>query len=119
MLFRQTPKWVKNFPHELDKAALENLAKSSKGSFDKPREMNFVLYDFTSKNDVEYAISEIEKDGWKCRAYTQEDEPDKFIIECQKQDYVLNEDSYPRDSAFFHRVADLHNGKYDGWFASN
>jgi hypothetical protein len=41
-----TPKWVKRFPYDADRVALMQLARASKGSFGKPREMNFVLYDF-------------------------------------------------------------------------
>ena len=81
--------------------------------------MNFILYGFEKKDDVENAMVQIEQAGWGCKTYYQEDEPDKSVIECQKKSYIVNQEKYVSDIAFFHRMADLHNGRYDGWFASN
>lgn len=103
----------------MDRVALENLAKASKGPLDKPREMNHVLFNFSSKNDVDEAAAQIEHAGWTCTVFPEENEPNKFTLECQKMDYVINEANYMDDSAFFHRMADLYGAKYDGWYVSS
>lgn len=118
-IFSRTPKWVKNFPIEMDRMALTQLAKSSSGSFDKPREMNFVLYGFEDKESIDNAISKIQAEGWHCTAIDQADEPGKYVIECQKHEYRLTEEDYSRDSVFFMKIAELYSVGYDGWYASN
>lgn len=118
-MFHKIPKWVRSFPYELDKTALENLARTSKGSFEKPREMILVLYGFSKLEDVNSAIHQFEQQGWDCAHYEQSDEMRKYIIEAKKSEYVINEESYRRDSTFFMKAAKLYNAQYDGWFASN
>jgi hypothetical protein len=113
------PDWVKNYPHEMDKAALTSLAEATDGTFDKPREMNFSLYDFSEDRALQEAAAKAHEAGWVCQAYTQEDDPSRFVLEAQKQDYAITQENYERDSAFFMRLADLYKAKYDGWFASN
>ena len=119
MLFNRTPKWIRELPYELDKAALQALAKASKGPFEKPREMNFVVYDFSNIDDITSATHQLQQAGWKCLNYEQSDEMGKFAIEAQKNDYIINVDNYTNDVAYFHRIADLYEAKYEGWFASS
>lgn len=119
MLLRRVPKWVKNYPYDIDRAALIKLAKSSRGKLEKPREMNFVLVDFIQASDVESAIHQIEKNGWHCTRYEMSDTDGKFVIEAQKNGYILNAGNYNSDQAYFHRIADLYGAKYDGWYASS
>lgn len=113
------PEWVEDYPYELDRTALANLANASDGPLDKPREMNFSLYDFKSEESLQGAAQEIEKEGWSLQAFQQADNPNRFVLEAQKQGYVINLKNYEKDSLFFQQVAKSHNAKYDGWFASN
>lgn len=113
------PDWVKNYPHELDRTALTNLAKASEGEFAKPREMNFSLYSFSKEDDLQAAAGEAQEEGWTCQAFQQSDDPNKFVLEAQKQHYVINKENYERDATFFMKLAEAHGAQYDGWFASN
>jgi hypothetical protein len=117
-LFKKAPNWVNTYPSEIDRMALVQLAKSSKGKFDKPREMNFVLYDFANRQVIENAVAQIEQEGWHCTVLDQSEEPGKYVVECQKQGYGITEEAYIRDTAYFKRVADLYRVHYDGWYAS-
>lgn len=119
MIFRKSiPEWVKKFPYELDREALITLAKNSKGRLESPREMNFVLYGFIEKQDIESAMDLIEKKGWSCSTQEQSDDQSKKLIISTKREYVLTEDQYVKDSSFFQGVAKIYNTGYDGWYAS-
>jgi hypothetical protein len=118
-LFNRSPAWVKNYPHQMDKAALTLLAKKSKGPFDKPREMNFVLYSFTAREKLDAAVDAIQAQGWKTSTEKQEDGSDKILLTATKDQYIINEENYNNDVAFFQRIAKMYDADYDGWFASN
>lgn len=83
--------------------------------------MNFSLYDFTPGASLEAAIAKIEEhgSGWVCSTEPQVDTPGKMVLTGTKKDYIFTESSYTADVIFFHRIAELYNGQYDGWFASN
>lgn len=119
MLGSKIPKWVKNFPYDLDREALLSLARQSKGAFDAPREMNFVLFGFDSLDAAKHAADHCSEEGWACSFQHQEDDKDKFLLIATKQGYVLAEGTYTEDIAFFQRIASLFTVGYDGWFASN
>ena len=115
----EIPDWVTNYPYEMDKAALINLAQTSEGSLDKPREMNFSLYDFAAKADAAAAAEEVQQAGWHCQIAHQQDDPSRWEITAQKQNYRLDQAQYEADTAFFSQVAFAHHGQYDGWFAGS
>jgi len=114
----QVPAWVRDFPSEADRAALIALAKASSGKFEKPREMNFSIFELKSEEDAENAVHTIQAKGWQCRMQRQADEAQYFVIDATKQGYVINEQNYTADVAFFSRLADLYQAQYDGWYAS-
>jgi hypothetical protein len=113
------PDWIKNYPHEMDRTALTSLAEASKGDFDKPREMNFSLYDFSKEDDLQAAAKEAHDHGWTCQAFQQSDDASKFVLEAQKEGYVVTQENYERDAKFFMKLAETHGAQYDGWFASS
>jgi hypothetical protein len=118
-LFNRSPAWVKNYPHQMDKATLTLLAKKSKGPFDKPREMNFALYHFTINENLKAAIDVINAQGWEISTQKAEDGSGKIMLTATKDQYIINEENYNNDVAFFQRIAKMYDADYDGWFASN
>jgi hypothetical protein len=121
MFKKSMPKWVREYPDEMDKVALTQLAKSSKGPFEKEREMNFSLYDFVPGAPLEEAVAKIKEhgEGWRCFGEPQIDAPGKIVLTATKKDYALTQSNYTNDVIFFQRIAKMYNAKYDGWFASN
>ncbi len=118
-MFNRIPKWVKEFPYDMDREALLLVHKSTKGSFEKPREMNFVIYGFANKANTESATALLNQNGWQCTLIPQADAKNKVVIEAKKDDYSITEENYLSDVAFFNRVADMYDAKYDGWYASD
>ncbi len=112
------PRWVKEYPVDLDREALMGLAKASQTPLDTPREMNFSIYEFKTKEDAENAVHQIEEQGWSCTLQKQVDDSRYFVIDATKQGYVLAEETYSADVAFFSRIADMYGAEYDGWYAS-
>jgi len=105
----------------MDRMALAQLAKTSKGDFGKPREMNYCLYDFTSRSALDKAKQEImDRDAnWDCTIQPQADAPSRFTLTATQSNYSITELNYREDSSFFKQVAEAHGGQFDGWFASN
>lgn len=113
------PKWVSSYPSEIDRNALISVAESSEGNLEGPREMNFVLYDFASKESLDAAMNLMQEKGWTCQYGPQDEDPSLSMIIAQKQGYIIEQDSYEADTSFFKRVANMYDAHYDGWFASN
>lgn len=115
---RRIPKWITEFPYELDREALLTLARNSKGALGDPREMNFVLFGFADQDDLDGAKDMVEKAGWVCEIQVQSDDSSKKLLTATKSDYVISHEQYLTDSNFFQRVAKMYGVDYDGWFAS-
>jgi len=117
MNIRKIPKWIKDLPYELDRVALTQLIGSSKNDSTTPREMNFVLCNFTTKEACRHAEYYIKAEGWTTSIFKQPD--NTYDVTATKNGYILTEQAYIDDSQFFLRIAKLLKVKYDGWFASN
>jgi hypothetical protein len=104
---------------ELDRAAVKDLMKSSQGHLDKPRIMVHCLYDIKSDKEVEVVTAYLSRAGWTASTTASTENASWFNIEAKKEGYILDEESYLSDSAYFHRLADLYSIYYDGWYASN
>ncbi len=117
--FTKIPDWVKNYPAEPDRLALTQLAKASKGSFEKPREMNFRLYNLQKGSELEAIQARVLERGWECTVAPDEAIQGTSILTATKKDYVMSHESYGEDSLFFMRLAEQYSIGYDGWFASN
>ncbi|GEM_PF-1415379 len=118
-MFRRPPKWVKTYPIEIDRITLTRLARASKGSFDKPREMNFCIYKIKPIQEFEEIQKNIQKAGWMCQVSEDPADPGKLALTATKYDYCITESNYTRDSIFFRRLAEMYGASYDGWFASS
>ena len=112
-------KWVNSFPIESTKQALKQVALTSKGPFDKPREMNFTLYNFTQGPALEEAVARISDKGWSCSTQSQADDTSKTLLTAKKMQYKITEEQFTQDMLYFRRIADLYEVGYDGWLASN
>lgn len=119
MFPKRVPKWVIEYPIEIEKQALIALANSSNGPFEKSREMNFSLYGFAEGRELDEAMSRISEHGWKCMVEPQADEPGKFLLTAQKEPYSITEQNYKQDVQYFRRIANLYHVGFDGWLASN
>jgi len=95
------------------------LAQSSQGPFEKPREMNFTLYDIEKGWELEEIVDRIAKEGWRTSMQPQADAPRRLTLTATQDEYVITEVSYTRDTSFFRRIARLYKIGYDGWFASH
>ena len=119
--FNRIPKWVSTFPHEMDRMALTQLAKNSKGPFEKEREMNFSLFDFETSTPFEEVGAKIEEhgEGWVYITQPQAEAPGRVALTATKKDYTFTQSNYITDVAFFQQLARMYGAQYDGWFASN
>jgi Regulator of ribonuclease activity B len=115
----KVPRWVREYPIELDRVALTALIKKGKIKIDEPREMNFQLFNFSSAKSLAAAISKAELDGWSCRSEKQADNSELATLIATKSEYVISEEQYKRDTIFFFRLAEMYDAEYDGWFASS
>lgn len=118
-LFRNIPDWVKDFSVPYHKEALLQLAKASKGPFDKPREMNYVLVGLEPGKRLDELTRLLTEAGWKCSTQEQEGAPEKIVLTATVADYRITEETYIRDLKFFRELEDAYGFEYDGWFASN
>ena len=119
-LFKRIPTWIKRYPIKLDRAALVQLSQKSKGSFEQPREMNFCLNGvLNDRHLLKELVQRISDEGWECSIRPDVNEPSKLSLTATKRNYIVTEDSYTRDTAFFNMLAGLYNTQYDGWFAKN
>src|SRR5690348_13043798 len=115
----RVPKWVKSFPDETVKEALLQLAHTSSGMFDKPREMNFVLYGVSDGEELSAIKDKLDAKGWHCSTVQQADEPNKLVLTARKYDYRITEENFKNDMLYFIRMSNLYEVGYDGWYASS
>jgi hypothetical protein len=118
MLKLLIPRWIKHFPHELDRAALLQLAKAVK-NINNPRETIFFIYDIATKEEAENIQYRAEQAGWETNIYPSEKDKTLLMFEATRRDYVFSEQDYSEDVAFFQRLAKEYDAHYDGWVASN
>lgn len=118
-LCKQVPRWINTLPSEEERSALMLLAQSSQGPFEKPREMNFTLYNIEKGGELEEIADRVAKAGWRTSIQPQADAPHRFTLTATQDKYVITEASYTRDTSFFRRIAGLYKIEYDGWFASH
>lgn len=114
-MLNRIPKWVREYPYELDRAALINLANVSKGRFDHPREMVYSLYGLRDQKTIDNIIARIEQAGWECELFN--DENSEYLLESKKENYTLNYDNYVSDTQFFLQIAKTYGVGYEGWHA--
>lgn len=113
------PDWVKSYPDEPDRQTLLTLARSSKGNFSKPREMNYVLLgDIAEVYKMKEIVSLLEGEGWIMTS-GELPEHQTFFIEAQNKNYILTAERYSEDVKYFKEVATRYAVEYDGWFAGN
>ena len=117
-MFGTAPKWIQRLP-ELDRAALMDLRKNSGGDLSKPREMIHCLYDIKSDADAREISNYLQKAGWTSSVSPSVENPQLLSIEAKKNSYIITEELYLSDRAFFNRISDLYSAHYDGWYASN
>jgi len=115
----QIPRWIKTLPDEGERSALMLLAQSSQEPFEKPREMNFILYDIEQGRVLEGIVDRVARAGWRTSLQEQANTPRTFTLTATQDEYVITEAVYTRDTSFFRRLASMYKIGYDGWFAAH
>lgn len=111
--------WIEKLP-DLDRQALINLCSGKLNELSKPREMNFVLYDFLTESQIKTVRAALEEDGFKVSVYNDVNQPGMraYTVEAQKSNFIINPKSYIRHKQLFERLAAENDVHYDGWYAS-
>lgn len=115
MLLRKIPKWVHKIPDYATRNQLIEVAKGTKGKFDKPRYIVHSLEGFKSEESYRQAARRLKENGWECKVGVQRSDTITYDMKCSKSDFRFTEEAYKQDNSLFNRIAEAHHIEYGGW----
>ncbi len=115
-MFNRLPKWVRGLQDDnTNKVLLTRIFKVSGQPLETPKKIIFAIKGFNNPQIAEAAIKEyLDKEGWKSHI-THDESANKYWVQSEKANYVLQKDGLLHDEALFDRVASLYEAQYDGW----
>lgn len=112
----KVPKWVNSLDTE-DREVISHLIKQGANLSDA-RTINFSTYGYKDRELARKVMAIFNAAGWTATYDQQADDPTLFVVDANKQDYVITYDSFINDKAYFVEVAMKNDAEYDGWSAS-
>lgn len=104
---------------DIDQQALRDVSGEKPEALSEPRQMNFVLLNLLDLSLLSSIGDKIYERGFTVH-YGEDDnqkEVHAYIIEAQKDNYIISEKTYVEDTNFFKELAHEYGLLYDGWYA--